>query len=43
MTITSPYFDYTTNNNIMVSMGITNPTSTSVSFSLLLYSSYFSS
>lgn len=42
LTITSPYYDYTTSNNIMISLGLTNPTSASTTFNLLLYSYYFS-
>ena len=42
ITIISPYFDYTTSNNIFVSMGLTNPTSATSSFNLYLYSNYYS-
>ena len=41
--VTSPYYDYTTSNNIMISLGLTNPTSASTNFDLLLYSYYYSS
>ena len=43
LTITSPYKDYTTSKDIMVSMGITNPTSTTTTFTVKLYSYYYSS
>lgn len=41
LTIYSPRTDYTTSNNIFVSFGITNP-STSPSFNMILYDYYYS-
>ena len=43
ITITSPWFDYTTSNNIFVSLGLTNPSSASTTFTLQLFSEYYSS
>lgn len=42
LTITSPYFDYSTTNNIIVSVGLTNPSSASTTFYANLYSYYYS-
>ena len=42
ITIYSKYFDYTTSNNIFVSLGVTNPTSSSVTFTMKMYDYYYS-
>jgi hypothetical protein len=39
----SPYYDYSTMNNIIVSIGLTNPTVATTTFSANLYSYYYSS
>ena len=43
ITIYSKYFDYTTSNNIFVSLGVTNPTSSSKTFTMKMYDYYYSS
>jgi hypothetical protein len=43
ITIYSRYDDYSTDNNIFVSLGITNPTSASRTFTMIMYDYYFSS
>ena len=43
ITIYSKYSDYTTSNNIFVSLGITNPSTSSVTFTMKMYDYYYSS
>jgi len=40
--ILSRYFDYSTTKNIMVTVGLTNPTTASITFYMKLYSYYYS-
>jgi hypothetical protein len=42
ITITSELSDYTTNNLIFVEFGATNPQSTSITFTMILYDYYYS-
>jgi hypothetical protein len=42
ITIYSSYYDFTTTNNIFVSLGILNPNSASVTFTMNMYSFYTS-
>lgn len=41
LTITSPYFDYATTSNIIISVGLTNPNAASTTFNAYLYSYYY--
>ena len=42
ITVISRYYDYTTSNNIFISLGLTNPTSASTTFTAKLYDYYYS-
>lgn len=42
LTVTSPYFDYSTTNNIIISVGLTNPSSATTTFTANLYSYWYS-
>jgi len=41
ITIYSAYYPFTTSNNIFVSLGITNPSVTPVSFTMKMYDYYY--
>ena len=43
ITIYSKYEDYTTSNNIFISLGITNPSVSSITFTMKMYDYYYSS
>lgn len=42
ITIYSKYEDFTTSNNIFISLGITNPSGSSVTFTMKMYDYYYS-
>ena len=43
ITVYSKYSDYTTSNNIFVTLGVTNPSSSSITFYMKMYDYYYSS
>ena len=42
ITVYSKYTDYTTSNNLFVSLGITNPNAASVTFTMKMYDYFYS-